>query len=638
MNNHDSNSSLAFKQRLRYRFDCLMAKGVKGQFLMLAVVGLIMLVVITLGTVILAKLVGFESLNLVNLTAKVFMLLLVPDPQFLEEEGLLLFAACVASIFGGLFVGGTLIGILTTAIDGKMEELRRGRSFVAEAGHTVILGWSSKIHRIIEEIAIANETQPGQAIAVLSKHDSIEMEEEISSQIEDFRGTNLVCRSGNPISITDLELVNLKDAKAIVILSPEEKNDPDSHIIKILLSVAKIVREEKVALNVVVEIKNSENRRICEIILKGSGIDLVTLVPDIIVPRLLVQSCRKKKLSYVYQELFDFDGDEIYFRKLSEMPGLCNKKFGEVLFGFETSSVIGIIKNGEVLLNPGSDIICEKDDEIIAITENDQTMIPCDGNFPEPDKTVIFEGDHSVSLTSERNLVLGWTSHLFTVLEELEEYMTDGSKLTLVSSFANAEEEVRKKCSSLEHYDVEFFCGDIGDRGFLETLAFEDYDNILVLPDDITHELPDEEVDALTIKCLVYVRDIANDRCINLEITSQLLAKESADVAFAARLGDFVVSDEIVGRIIAQLGKNGRLKRLFDILLTPEASEIYIKPISDYVKTGVDMNFYSVLEAARIKKEIAIGYVRGEDILVNVNKAERLKFKDDDKIIVVAED
>jgi hypothetical protein len=615
-----------------------MAKGVKGQFLMLIVVGFIMLAAITIATVILAKLAGFESLDLVNLTAKIFMLLLVPDPQFLEEEGPLLFITCVASIFGGLFVGGTLIGILTTAIDGKMDELRRGRSFVAEADHTVLLGWSSKIFRIVQEISIANETKAGQAIAILSFMDSIEMEEEITKQVEDFKGTNLVCRTGSPISLPDLELVNLKDAQSIVILSPEDKTDPDSHIIKILLSVAKIISAGSKYLNVVVEIKDPENRRICEIIAKSSKIYLVPLVPDVIVPRLLVQSCRKKRLSYVYQELFDFDGDEIYFRKLSEMPALCGKSFGEILFSFATSSVIGVIKKGEVILNPKSEIICEKDDEIIAITENDQTMIPLDGKSPAPDKTLIIEGKHSESLTSERNLVLGWTPHLFTVLEELEEYMTEGSKLTMVSSFDNAEEEVRKHCSSLEHYDVKFLCGNMGDRTFLESLAFENYDNILVLPDNLSRELPDEEVDALTIKCLVYVRDIAKERGINLEITSQLLAKESADVASAARLGDFVVSDEIVGRIIAQLAKNGRLKRVFDILLTSESCEIYIKPITDYVKTDVEIDYYTVLEAARLRNEIAIGYLKDEKVLVNVDKSEKLRLNKDDKIIVVAED
>lgn len=630
--------SFGLKEQLRYRFDSLMARGVKGQFLLLAVMASIMLVVITISTIMLALAVGFDEFNLVHLAAKIFMLLLVPDPMFLDEEGPLLFVACVLSIFGGLFVGGTLIGILTTAIDNKMDELRRGRSFVAETGHTIILGWSSKIFRIVGELVIANETQPGQAIAILSLQDSVEMEESISKAIEDFRGTRLVCRSGNPISVSDLELVNLADADSIVILSPEDKADPDSHIIKILLTVAQQTTGRKSPLNVVVEVKKAANRRICEIIAAKANIYFVPLVPDIIVPRLLVQSCRKKQLSHVYLELFDFDGDEIYFRPLSQLKQLIGKSFHDVLFSFDTSCVIGLIKNGQVMLNPPLETICEENDEIIAITENDQTLVPSSNEAAHIDVSLIVEGTHEAAKASERNLVLGWTSHLFTVLTELEEYMTEGSRLTLVSGHLSAEQEVRKHCKNLEHYDIDFLVGDVGDREFLDTLQFENYDNILVLPDHSLRDLPADELDALTIKCLVHIRDIASIRGINIDITSQLLAKDSSDVASIAKLGDFVVSDEIVGRIIAQLAKNGRLKRVFDILLTPEDSEIYIKPIDKYVSLEKNMTFATVVESACRRRELAIGYISGDEVVVNVEKSQKLTFSAGDRVIVVAED
>ncbi len=638
MSENGQSRSFGLKDRLRYRFDSLMARGVKGQFFLLAVVATIMLIVIFLGTLLLAAAVGHKELHPVNLIAKIFMLLLVPDPQFLEEEGPLLFVACVFSILGGLFVGGTLIGILTTAIDGKMEELRRGRSFVAEINHTVILGWSSKIFRIVEELVIANETQPGQTIAVLSTKDSVEMEDELLNAIPDLRGSNLVCRTGSPIAIGDLDLVNLTDAESVVILSPEDKADPDSHIIKILLSVAKLTGERKRPVNVVVEVKDSGNCNICEIISTNSTMKMVPLVPDIIVPRLLVQSCRKKKLSFVYLELFDFDGDEIYFRPVSEMETLIGKTFHDVLFAFDTSSVIGIIKAGKVMLNPPPGTICEKNDEIIAISENDTTLVPASHPLKAPESALIVEGVHKQSKASERNLVLGWTSHLFPVLNELEEYMTEGSKLTLVSQHPDPDAEIKKYCKDMKSYNVEYMQGNIGDRKFLDTLRFEDFDNILVLPSVIDQDLSAEELDALTIKCLVHIRDIARIRGIDIEITSQLLAKESSDVASMARLGDFVVSDEIVGRIIAQLAKNGRLSRVFDILLTPEDSEIYIKPIGEYVQLNKEMRFVTVLESAIRRNEVAIGYIKGDEVIVNVDKRKKLTFGEGDRVIVVAED
>ena len=59
----------------------------------------------------------------------------------------------------------------------KFEELRKGRSVIMEEGHILILGWSSKIHSIISELAKANENQKNVVIAVLANRDKIRMED-----------------------------------------------------------------------------------------------------------------------------------------------------------------------------------------------------------------------------------------------------------------------------------------------------------------------------------------------------------------------------------------------------------------------------------------------------------------------------
>src|SRR5690606_9759404 len=41
---------------------------------------------------------------------------------------------------GGIFILSTLIGILSSGIDEKLQELRKGRSFVVEKNHQLILG------------------------------------------------------------------------------------------------------------------------------------------------------------------------------------------------------------------------------------------------------------------------------------------------------------------------------------------------------------------------------------------------------------------------------------------------------------------------------------------------------------------
>ena len=50
--------------------------------------------------------------------------------------------AMLAVTIGGIFIISSLIGILTTGLEARLDSLRKGRSKVVESDHTVILGWS----------------------------------------------------------------------------------------------------------------------------------------------------------------------------------------------------------------------------------------------------------------------------------------------------------------------------------------------------------------------------------------------------------------------------------------------------------------------------------------------------------------
>ena len=80
---------------------------------------------------------------------------------------------------GGIFILCTLIGVLGSGIEAKLNELRKGKSFVIERDHTRILGWSSKVFAIISELVIANENKKNPRIVILADMDKVEMEDEI---------------------------------------------------------------------------------------------------------------------------------------------------------------------------------------------------------------------------------------------------------------------------------------------------------------------------------------------------------------------------------------------------------------------------------------------------------------------------
>ena len=139
----------------------------------------------------------------------------------------------------GILIVSTMIGVLTSGIEGKIDGLRRGRSLVLESDHTVILGWSSKIVTAVQELVIANENQPKAAVVILANHDKVEMEEELYSRVTKLGNTKIVCRRGDPCVLSDLEIVRPELAKSIILFSGEDEQG-DAVVLKRVLALQRV--------------------------------------------------------------------------------------------------------------------------------------------------------------------------------------------------------------------------------------------------------------------------------------------------------------------------------------------------------------------------------------------------------------
>lgn len=117
----------------------------------------------------------------------------------------------------GIFSAGSLIGLIATTVDQRIEALRKGRSSVLEREHTLILGWSERVSAVVRELTIANESRKN-AATVIALEDKSVMEETLRDKLGDFRGTEVVCRSGDPASIANLAVANYADCRSVVII------------------------------------------------------------------------------------------------------------------------------------------------------------------------------------------------------------------------------------------------------------------------------------------------------------------------------------------------------------------------------------------------------------------------------------
>ncbi len=625
---------VSFNERFRYWFDNVMAKGTGALMALLALASLAFIAIIAGVVVVLYPLFAPAGADLSNPDFGEVLwnnLMRTLDSGTMGgDEGWGFRAAMLVVTIGGVVLVASLIGIISSAFDTKVDELRKGRSRVLETDHTLILGWSSKVFPIVSEICIANESRKKATIVVLADQDKVEMEDELRSKIPNPGKTRIIVRSGDPMDLTDLEISNPHTARSIIIIAPENSEDPDSVVIKTALALTNNPGRKKDDYHIVGEIQDSRNLEAARLVGRHEA-DWV-LASDLI-SRMTVQTCRQSGLSVVYTELLDFDGDEIYF---TEQPGLIGKSYFESQLAFADSTVMGMVKGGKVQLNPAPETGYEAGDSLIVIAQDD-SMITL-GDPGTIDFAAITESSAPEPL-AERTLILGYNFGLRIMLRELDEYVAFGSRVTVLADVETPEFE------DYRNMTVEFKSGDTTSRSLLDGLKPQEYNHIIVLAYKETMDA--QRADAKTLITLLHLRDIGEIADVDLNVVSEMLDDRNRELAEVTNADDFIVSDKLISLMLSQISENSQLNEVFETLFASEGDEIYLRPAEEYIRPGSEVNFYTVLEAARQRGETAIGFRIAEHardsekfygVSVNPAKSTKHSFRPDDKIIVLAAD
>ncbi|MCD4701906.1 MAG: potassium transporter TrkA [Candidatus Aegiribacteria sp.] len=623
----------SFRDKLRYAFDSMMSKGTSGLIIWLGVLSIILIVVLSIVVLVTKTTPGDEGF--IEMTWMSLMRTLDPGTMGGDEGGAFFLLIMLCVTLGGIFIISALIGIVTTSLEARLESLRKGRSRVVERGHTIVLGWTEQVFTIISELTIANENQRSPCIAIMADMDKVEMEDEIRSKISSTKNTRIVCRTGNPAEPSDLEIMSLVTSKSIIILSPEG-NNPDPEVIKIMLAIINNPSLKSVDLNIVALIRDPENVEVAHIV--GRDKAEIVLAGDI-VARMTAQTCLQSGLSIVYQELLDYGGDEIYFHTERELFG---KTFREAIFMYDTSSVIGIISaNGQPVLNPPMDTIISKGDRIIAVSEDDDTLILSGRDNLEIDREAI-RRDFKEMKSPGRIIMLGWNWRAPIIIRELDNYVQPGSFMKVVADEAIC--NFKGEDLDLENLELEYATEITTDRRVLEGLKIEDYDHIIILC--YTDSMDAQEADAATLMTLLHIRDITEKRGGDCTLVSEMKDIRNRNLAEITGADDYIVSDQMLSLLLTQISENRHLSGVFWDLFDPEGSEIYLKPVERYVRTDVPVNFYTVAESAASRGEVAIGYRlsrlkddadRFYGVVVNPVKHELISFGEGDAIITLSE-
>src|SRR3954447_10902502 len=137
------------RQKLRYAFDNTMSRGTPALVGWLAIVTIVLVALFTLVVLISGIAPKDENGNrpgLIGQGFKTFLHALDPGTVAGDAGKWPFLLAMFGITIGGLFVVSALIGVIATGLDNKIQELRKGRSFVIESDHTLILGWSETVY------------------------------------------------------------------------------------------------------------------------------------------------------------------------------------------------------------------------------------------------------------------------------------------------------------------------------------------------------------------------------------------------------------------------------------------------------------------------------------------------------------
>ncbi len=642
----------SFKAKLKYSFDNFMSKGGFSVFaaLMLLFVGAFTLMAIT--RFIVNIITPQESFaRIFDEFWQVFMQ--ISDAGAIAEDSgsnILNKITGIITMFLGLILFSSLVAFITSQFEAKLDELRKGKSNVVEKNQTLILGFGDRVLEIIRELIIANESEKNPSVVVLAEREKDEMDDFFRDRIEDMKNTRIVARSGSTSSIHMLRRVGVNTARSVVILndapvdaSDEEKSLADARVLKTILALMSCTGEEN-APPVVAELHKENMRKLA----KNIAPDKVSLIDEhSILAKLMVQTSRVSGLAQVYDNLVGFEGCEFYFYKPD--GGLEGIKYSDLIFHFKESSVFGIRKkDGTMLLNPLPDTVCKIDDEVIVLAEDDSAI-----KFLKQRLEVVVpqcKAAAPVPKSIENQLIVGWSFKTPSILDEYSKYLAKGSKIDVVVD--ETTDDIKKEFNSIQKkhggIKMRLLVGDLHIPTTIEKLKPEQYDNVIILSGDGGNsELRDSETIAKLLEFRHYFK-VSVKKEVKTQLITEVADSENIEVIQEAGVKDFLISNQFVSKIYAQVSEEPAVLEIYEDLFSEEGSEVYIKPVTMFLSNIPESITFGELCAAALKRnESCFGVrLRSEEtnmnknfgIYVNPSKDKVFYLSGNDWLITLAED
>jgi len=614
---------VSIRQRIRYRFDNVLARGTGA--------ALVWLGVVTIAAVLLSSLlltifgVTFTGTGSSGWLEDFWQSLLrILDTGTMAGDigwGRRVLALLV-TLFGVL-VAGTLIGIIAAGVEDRIDSMRRGRSVVIESGHLVILGGSRRLPMVVEQLVLANAERESNTIVILADRDPTDMRRAVVEAVPDRHGTHIVYRSGDPTLRSDLALARVGDARGAIVLS----DDDDRSDVAVVQTVLAINAElgDLGDLTVVAEVNDPAT---AARLVDACGPTVHPIVTAQAIARTAAFALRQRGLGEVVAELADFRGCDLH---IAEQPALTGLRFDELVGRFANARPLGVVHaDGRIALNPPADSIVADGDRLVVIAQDLETLELAEATSRLPnDAPIRHRAPLATEAATEHILVMGWN--------RLGPHLLNGWAAT---TSASSTVEVVFDPQLIEPSDI--IVPDLGvdvrlsPASELSSLSFARRPTTIVMLGSTT--VDPSEADTRTLLDVMQLRRRWATQDETPRFIVQMLDDEHLELAELSGPDDFLISAALGSQFIAQLIEQPERRGVLLELYGGDHASIRLVRCGrlDLVGSFTADQIFSGAYAAGV---LAIGWrhatIQGEQVMLNPNASDRVTLAADDEIVIV---
>ena len=602
--------SFPLRARFNYWFDNRIAKGSLGLIRVLVVVTIAFAVLMGLLIVIFKANTGGIGSSVWDSIATV-----INEEMPYSEDGtpLYIIIMSITAIAGVLFAS-VLIGLITSAIEGKIDGLKRGNSLVLEKGHIILLGFYPGEYTLLRQLILAAAGRPA-CVVVVDNLDREQMESDIEENIDVPKNFRIICRTADITSPASLEKCSVETCQTIIV-SPTD----DRRTTKAILAVSSLLEEKGVPEISVNAIISKDAYRFPPSLAEANNIS--TLPTNSILAKMIAHSCTQTGLSQTFREVFNFEGSEFYLVSLPECEG---RTIMDLAIHLNHAVPTGVFRDDKMILNPPFGFILRNSDRLLVFSEDSISakLEKEPAKLKEVEEFTI-QNDEEVSNV----VIIGYNETLPSILHELPENV---SNVYLVGLDALKEyRDVLQRVAAERKILLHIHQGNPDSEEVLLELATM-ANHFIILND---HDCDPEDADMKAMFLLLNLRELRNQHGLDYNITVEMQKEHNQKLVNHGDHTDFLVSSNMSSLILVQLAESPELIDVFREILSNRGNELYLKSIGTPGQ-------YTVRDLRRIALKrgyVLLGYMdKDKNSTFNPPLDETVMLTKEDRIIVLGE-